>query len=140
MLAEILYNIEGRPENDGKTTFSDVKEGQWYSKAIAWAEKNKIVSGYNNELFGLGKNITREQMAAILYRYSKYKNYDTTVTLAEGGFEDFADVSDYAKEAVLWAKENGIITGFNNYLNPKGSALRSQAASIMARFAQKFIK
>jgi|GEM_PF-5524708 len=140
MLAAILYNIEGQPENEGKTSFEDVKENQWYTKAIAWAEKNGIMQGRENSIFGLGESVTREQMAAVLYRYSKYKNCETAVTVTNNTFNDSGSVSEYAKEAVAWAEQNGIMTGYDNNFNPQAETSRAQSASVMARFLQRCIK
>ena len=139
MIVTILHRMEGTPSVDDKT-FADVPAGQWYTNAISWASVNDIVSGYGNGMFGPNDPITREQMAAILYRYVQYKEYDHAATGDVSAFADFNQISDYAVEALDWATGEGLISGVgNNKLEPTGSATRAQAAMILMRFYERVI-
>lgn len=136
MIVTILHRMEGTPAATG-TAFTDVPAGQWYSDAVSWASANGIVGGYGNGLFGSNDPITREQMVAILNRYSMYKGYDTAAAGSITGFADAAQVISYAVEPMGWAIGNGLISGTgNNTLVPKGNATRAQAAMILMRFCQ----
>ena len=136
MIVTILHRMEGTPAANG-TDFTDVPAGQWYSNAVSWASANGIVSGYGNGLFGPSDPITREQMAAILNRYSTYKGYDAGTVGSITGFSDASQVSAYAVEPMGWAIGNGLISGVgNNTLAPKGNATRAQAATILNRFCE----
>ena len=136
MIVTILHRIEGTPAAVG-TAFTDVPAGQWYSDAVSWASANGIVGGYGNALFGPGDPITREQMAAILNRYSQHKGYDTNTSGSIAGFSDASQVSSYAVDPMGWAIGNGLISGVgNNTLAPKGNATRAQVATILMRFCK----
>lgn len=136
MIVTILHRMEGTPAANG-TAFTDVPSGQWYSNAVSWASANGIVGGYGNGLFGPSDPITREQMAAILNRYSTYKGYDAGTAGSIEGFSDASQVSSYAVEPMGWAIGNGLISGVgNNTLAPKGNATRAQAATILNRFCE----
>ena len=136
MIVTILHRMEGTPAATG-TAFTDVPTGQWYSDAVSWASANGIVGGYGNGLFGPSDPITREQMAAILNRYSTYKGYDTGTVGSITGFSDASQVSTYAAEPMGWAIGNGLIAGVgNNTLAPKGNATRAQVATILKRFCE----
>lgn len=136
MIVTILHRMEGTPAANG-TDFTDVSAGQWYSNAVSWASANGIVSGYGNGLFGPSDPITREQMAAILNRYSTYKGYDAGTVGSITGFSDASQVSAYAVEPMGWAIGNGLISGVgNNTLAPKGNATRAQVATILKRFCE----
>lgn len=136
MIVTILHRMEGTPAATG-TAFTDVPAGQWYSDAVSWASANGIVGGYGNGLFGPGDPITREQMAAILNRYSTHKGYDTGTAGSIAGFSDAAQVSSYAVEPMAWAVGNGLISGTgNNTLAPEGNATRAQVATILMRFCE----
>lgn len=136
MIVTILHRLEGTPTANG-TAFTDVPAGQWYSDAVSWASENVIVGGYGNGLFGPSDPITREQMAAILNRYSTYKGYDTGTVGSITGFSDASQVSSYAAEPMGWAIGNGLISGVgNNTLAPKGNATRAQVATILKRFCE----
>lgn len=136
MIVTILHRMEGTPAADG-TTFTDVPADQWYSNAVSWASANGIVGGYGNGKFGPGDPITREQMAAILNRYSTHKGYDVGTTGGIADFSDASQVSSYAVEPMGWAIGNGLISGVgNNTLAPKGNATRAQAATILMRFCK----
>ena len=137
MLAQILYNMAGKPSVDN-CIFADVPSGAWYYDAVTWAAANGIVGGYGNGLFGPNDPITREQLATMLYRYEQSQG---------GGFVndwafllDYPDrdnVSGYAYEALCWCTMNGIIAGMTDgTLNPQGAATRAQAAVMLMRFVQ----
>ena len=136
MIVTILHRMEGTPAANG-TAFTDVPAGQWYSDAVSWASANGIVGGYGNGLFGPSDSITREQMAAILNRYSTYKDYGSGTVSSITDFSDASKVSSYAVEPMGWAIGNGLISGVgNNTLAPKGNATRAQVATILMRFCK----
>jgi hypothetical protein len=124
-------------------TFSDVKAGQWYTDAVAWANANGIVTGMGGGLFGTDNNVTREQMATILYNYANYRGYDIAIT-ATAGIESFADapaVSGWAQTPMKWANGEKLITGRTaDTLAPGGGATRAEVATILQRFAQGVAK
>lgn len=135
MVVTILYRLEGEPTVTGDTPFTDLVAGQYYLDAVAWASANDIVNGVTSTTFAPNAPITREQMAAILYRYAQYKGMDTTDRGNLGSFADGNTVSPYAVEAMAWANAEGLINGVeNNRLNPTGQAPRSQVAAILHRF------
>jgi len=137
MIATMLYLMEKEPVVSGTNPFEDVADGQWYTKAITWAQQNKIVEGYNETTFGPNDNITREQMATILYRYAKYKGYDVSVGEDTNilSYEDALEVSEYALPAMQWACGAGLINGTSeSTLSPKTGAARAQVAVIIHRF------
>lgn len=137
MIVTILYRLEGSPAVTGGASFADVAAGQWYSDGVAWASANGIVTGYSNGSFGPDDTITREQMAAILYRYACYKGYDLSARTDLSGYTDASQVSAYATAPMTWAVGSGLITGTSGTtLSPAGSATRAQAAVILARFCQ----
>ena len=141
MLVTVLYRLAGEPAVNGDAGFTDVKSGDWYAKAVAWAKANNIISGVSAAEFAPDKDITREQMAAILYRYASYKSYSTAANGSIAGFNDNANVSAFAKDAVSWAVGEKLISGTgNNTLAPKGSATREQVATILQRFAENIAK
>ena len=141
MLVTVLYRLAGEPAVDGDSGFADIKSGDWYAKAVAWAKANNIVSGVSAAEFAPNKDITREQMAAILHRYAAYKSYSTAANGSIAGFNDNANVSAFAKDAVSWAVGEKLISGTgNNTLAPKGNATREQVAAILQRFAENIAK
>ena len=139
MIVTILHRLEGRPEPEGESTFTDVESGSWYEKAVTWAAENGIVNGYGEGIFGPSDSITREQLAAILYRYSNFKGIDTTVEAEEvlKNFTDAHEISSYALDPMKWAVDRGLINGMTTTtLAPTSTALRSQAAAIFHRFCE----
>lgn len=135
MVVTILYRLEGEPTVTGDTPFTDLQAGQYYLDAVAWAFQNDIVDGVSATTFAPNDPITREQMAAILYRYAQYKGMDTTDRGNLGSFADGNTVSLYAVEALAWANAEGLVNGVeSNRLNPTGQAPRSQVAAILHRF------
>ena len=137
MIVTILYRLEGEPSPTGVCPFQDVASGKYYEKAITWAAENGIVSGFSADTFGPDQNITREQMAAILYRYATYKKYDVSTAGDLSKFPDADKVSSYAVDAVKWANAAGLINGSNDgKLYPAGNATRAQVAAILTRFCK----
>ena len=138
MIVTILHRLEGTPAAEG-TAFSDVAAGAYYANAVAWASENGIVGGYGNGKFGPDDPITREQLAAILYRYAQYAGRDVSVGEDTNilSYTDFSDLSEWAIPAMQWACGAGLITGLGGgVLNPKGNATRAQAAAILMRFCE----
>lgn len=132
MLVTILYQMAGAPEVTGTCPFRDVAAGSYYEKAAIWAAENGLVSGYENGCFGPNDPVTREQLAAILYRYAQYRGLDVSQTGSIGGFADNSSVSGYARTAMAWANGAGLISGMgDNTLAPRGQATRGQAAVIL---------
>ena len=140
MLVTILWRLDGEPYVDYAITFDDVATGLWYTEAIRWAKAEDIVNGYDSKLFGTNDSVTREQMAAILYRYAQKKGYDVSVDENTNylSYNDFEKVSDYAKSAIMWAIEKGIIKGDGLNLMPESTASREQTAAILHRFCDKY--
>lgn len=139
MIVTILHRMEGKPSAAGET-FTDVAAGQYYADAVAWASANGIVSGYGNGKFGPNNTITREQFAAIVYRYANLKGYDTTARADLSKFSDAGDISDYAVDALAWANAVGLVNGTSDTtISPTGSATRAQAAAILSRFCKEVI-
>ena len=138
MIVTILYRMEGSPAVTGTSDFTDVASGKWFAKAVAWAAANGIVNGYGSGLFGPNDPVTREQLAAILYRYAVYGGM-TAVTLEEnlGGFADTAQLSAYAIQAMNWAVGQGLINGSGSNLVPKAQATRAQVAAIIHRYLER---
>lgn len=139
MLVTILWRLDGEPV-ESNNVFADVTSDTYYYDAVAWASKCGIVNGYSDTIFSPNDNITREQLASILYRYAKYKRYDISKTSELSEYTDKNKISDYAVSAMQWANANGIITGTSdNTLSPQGNALRCQIAAILKRFCEKII-
>lgn len=140
MLVQVLYNLEGKPEAEA-VAFTDVAADAWYADAVAWAAGNKIVNGVEVDEFAPDEDITREQMAAILYRYAQYKGYDVSASNDLSAYTDAAQISDYAVPAMQWVNAEGLITGSTDTtLSPMDSALRAEAATILMRFAENIAK
>ncbi|MFR8711145.1 MAG: S-layer homology domain-containing protein [Anaerotignum lactatifermentans] len=142
MLAVVLYNVEGQPESTGVNPFTDVKADIWYTDAILWANENGIVAGYDNGAYGVGDLITREQFATILYRYAQFKGYDTTQGgMAVREFSDYENISDYARPAMAWAVNAGIMGGMDDgTLMPQGKATRAEAATMLMNFCENMVE
>lgn len=143
-IAVIFYRMEGSPAVEGENSFTDVVRGSgtaWFYDAVTWAQKNGIMGGYSNSSFAPNDPITREQLAAIFYRYAQYKGYDTT----QGGmaireFDDYESISDYAMGAMAWAVNTGLVKGDSNLLYPKGTATCAEIAALFHRFAENGMK
>ena len=136
MIVTILYSLEGKPEVEDNN-FSDIKGTEYYTKPVNWAADEGIVSGYGDNVFGPNDPITREQMTAILYKYAKYKGYDSELSGSVDSFKDKVDISQYAVDGMKWAVGHNIVSGTgNNYLEPKGTATRAQVAVMLKAFIE----
>lgn len=140
MLVTVLYRLEGQPTVSGRSGFSDVKLNSYYEDAVTWAADNGIVNGTGATTFSPNANVTREQMAAILYRYAQYKQYGTTASAGLNGFSDAAKVSTYAKAPLSWAVAEKLVNGSEGKLLPTGNAIRAQVAAILHRFVENVAK
>ena len=139
MMATILWRMEGSPVPKGKNSFTDVEAGKWYADAITWTAENGIFAGYGKDKFGPDDPITREQLAAIFYRYADYKGYDLTVKGNLDKFKDADKITDYAKTAMQWAVGSGLMKGKSgNLLDPQGTATRAEIAAMLHRFIEKY--
>lgn len=136
MIVTILYRMEGQPSVSRDCPFTDVASGSYYERAITWAAANGIVTGHSGTIFAPDASITREQLAAILYRYAVYKGLDVSVGENTNilSYEDFASLSEYAIPAMQWACGAGVLYGFGGSLLPDAPANRLQAAAILHRF------
>lgn len=140
MLVTILYRLEGSPEAE-TSSFTDVAEGSWYTDAVAWASANGIVTGYEDNSFRPTKAVTREEMAAILYRYAQYKSYDVSAKADLSAYTDADNIQSYAVEAMQWANAKELITGVTTTtLIPGGDSNRAVAATILMRFCENVVK
>ena len=134
-LVTILYRLAGQPAVSGDLPFPDVESGTWYTDAVAWAAQNGIVNGVSDTEFVPGDDITREQLAAILYRYAACQGYDVSQRADLSGFGDASSISGYAQEALSWAHAQGLVLGFEDgSLRPQGTASRAQIAAVLMRF------
>ena len=138
MIAQVLYNLEERPEAPGAAGFPDVAADAWYADAVNWAAARGIVKGYDTGAFGPEDSVTREQLAAILYRYAQAKGYDTTQGgMAVREFSDSASISDWAQEAMAWAVNAQVLSGKGNgVLDPQGTATRAEVAQMLMNFGE----
>ena len=138
MLVTVLWRAAGQPEAKTAASFQDVNAARYYAKAVAWAKENGVVAGTSDTTFSPNETVTREQMAAILYRYAKLNGVDVGKTADLNSFPDAGKVSNYAKEAMAWAVGNGVISGSleggKTYLDPKGDATRAQVAAVLMRY------
>ena len=136
----VLYRLDGQPAADWENPFWDVPASAWFHDAVTWAWENDITGGVSSTHFGAGNAVTREQLAAFLYRYAQDQGYDTSARADLSGYSDAGLVSSYATEALSWANATGLITGTTaTTLSPKGSATRAQVATILSRFCQDVI-
>lgn len=142
MIVTVLWRMEGKPTSSAKVSFSDVADGEYYAGAIAWAAEHKIVEGFSAESFKPEQDITREQLATILWRYAKYKGYDVSVSESTNilSYLDASSVSKYAVSAVQWTCGVGLFNGDNGKLMPQGNAERCQVAAILHRFCKSMVK
>ena len=142
MIVTILYRLEGSPEV-ANSTFTDVASTEYYAKAVAWGEANGIIKGYGEGIFGPNDIITREQLAAIMYRYSNYKKYDVSAGEDTNilSYNDISELSEYAVSSMQWACGESLVSGIgNNLLAPRGNATRAQVATILMRYCEKYMK
>ena len=137
MLVTILYRMAGEPAVTADNTFSDVTDGTWYTNAVIWASQNGIVNGVGQDRFAPNQDITREQMAAMLLRYSDYKDYDTAQRNDLSGYADANSISTWALAALQWANGEGLITGRKaDLLVPQGDTTRAETATILMRYLE----
>ena len=135
MLITVLYRMEGTPAVNGRSAFTDVQDGQWYTDAVVWATRKGVVNGYGDGRFGPNDPITREQMAAILFRYAGNKGYSVLTRADLTAYTDHTNISGYAMDALSWANANGLIRGrTETTLMPDGQATRAEVAAILHRF------
>ena len=140
MIAQVLHNFENNPETAADNLFDDVSDDAWYTDAVKWAAEQKIVEGDGSN-YAPNDNITREQLAAILYRYAGAKGYDVTASGDLSAFTDGDQTASWAQEAMEWAVASGIFQGNgNSILNPKGSATRAEIAQILMNFCKNVVK
>ena len=139
MLVTVLYRLEGEPTVTGRSSFTDVRSGAYYEKAVIWAAANGIVTGTDSTSFSPDAKVTREQLAAILYRYAQYRKLDTDASAKLNSFTDADSVSAYASEALGWAVSESLINGASGKLMPKGDATRAQVAAILHRFVKNVL-
>jgi len=137
MLVTILYRNEGEPAVNRSIPFADVDVSAYYANAVIWAQQNGIVKGISETEFAPNADITREQIATIIYRYAEYKGMET-VTLEENlHFDDASEISEYAVQAINWAVGTGLLKGrTDNTLNPRDNATRAEIATILKRFIE----
>ena len=141
MLVTVLYRLAGSPKAAENSGFADVAAGKYYADAVAWAAESGIVSGVSDGRFAPDSQVTREQLAAILYRYARDKRYDTDKTADLTGFADYEQISGYAAEALDWANAEGLVSGRSKTaLSPQGQATRAEVAAILHRFAENVAK
>ena len=139
--AVIMYRIAGSPEVEFDGRFPDVKAGDWFANAVIWANDNGVITGYtNSEMFGPADKITREQIAAILYRYAKAEGYNVEASDDLADFPDAEKVNAFAKDAMKWAVASGLIKGDGGKLNPQGNANRAEAATLIMRFCKAYVE
>ena len=139
MLVTVLWRLDGKTAASKPGAFVDVPANEWYTEAVAWAAESGIVNGMDATHFAPNDEVTREQIAAILFRYAERKGVDTTKRADLTAFPDAEKVSDYAKTALAWASAAALIKGTNEngkvYLAPTANATRAQVATIFARYA-----
>ena len=136
MIAQILYSLDEKHASSGSTAFTDILSGAWYADAVSWAAENGLMGGYGDGLFGPEDNITREQMAQILYNYALYMGYDVSARGDLSGYRDAASTSAWARTAMEWAVGSGLFYGYDGWLNPTGTATRAEVAQILMNFCQ----
>ncbi|MBQ2888249.1 MAG: S-layer homology domain-containing protein, partial [Firmicutes bacterium] len=137
MIATILYRLAGSPAVDGEASYTDIADGAWYADAIRWAEVNNVVSGYADGSFGPNDNITREQLASILYRYAAANGQSMNASADLSRFADADSVGEWARTALEWANAEGLITGkTGNVIDAKGNATRAEVATILMRYLE----
>ena len=142
MVVTVLWRLENSPVVNYAMSFKDVNEGAWYGEAVRWAAASGIVTGYDAETFGPNDSVTREQLAAILYRYAEYRDIDVSVGEDTNilSYEDALTISDYAVPAMQWACGAGLIQGADGRLMPRSDASRAQIAAILHRFCENCMK
>lgn len=143
MLVTVLWRLDGQPTPQASANFTDVASNAWYATAVAWASENGIVNGVGKGRFNPDGNVTREQIATILCRYAGTKGIETSASADLTAYPDYANVSDYALNALGWANEAGLINGIKSgstvYLRPQANATRAQVATILIRYVENIL-
>lgn len=140
MLVTVLYRLENTEEKEKTHYFTDVADDEWYSDAVAWAVKNVIVNGVSETEFAPNDSITREQMAAVLYRYAQYKEQDTSIGEDTNilSYTDAEEISEYAIPAIQWMVGAGLMKGeTESTVNPQNNSTRAQVATILMRYLEQ---
>lgn len=138
MVVKVLHRMEGEPSAEG-TGFTDVEDGVWYTEAILWAQENGIVEGYGDGTFHPHASMTREEMMAVIYRYSQYKGYDVSEAASLTVFTDSVKIQSYAEDAMAWAVSVGLIVGFEDgTIRPQADSNRAQLATVLMRFVPMY--
>lgn len=142
MLVTVLYRLDGERKGEAAASFTDVAQDAWYTDAVAWGAENKVVEGMGNDTFAPTANITREQLAAMVYRYAKTLGYGYEGEwTSQLDFNDTEKVSDWSLEAVNWLVDNGVLTGKpGQLLDPQGNATRAEVATVLERFVKLLAK
>jgi hypothetical protein len=144
MVVTVLYRMAGSPDITYTGAYSDVKAGKYYAKAVAWAAKNGIATGYSDGTFGAEKNISRQELAKMICQFAKLQGHETTETTDISGYVDYSKVSGYASKYMQWAVATNLISGKKKsgtyYLDPKGEATRAECAAILQRYEQYYEK
>ena len=140
MLVTMLHRLAGEP-GGGTASFTDVSAGIWYSDAVAWAASAELTGGYGDGRFGPTDAVTREQVAALLFRYAQLQKLELAADQSVPDFSDTASVSGWAKEAMDWAVRTGLLSGKNGgILDPLGTATRAEVVAILMRFSQSTVE
>lgn len=141
MMVTVLWRLEDRPEADSVSSFTDMERNSWYDAAVDWAAENGVVLGYSDEEFGPRDNVTREQMATLLYRYLKDLGFDVSATGDYSAYADGGEVSAWASEAMHWAIGSGMLIGRSDtILAPRGTATRAEVATMFKRLVTMMVK
>ena len=141
MMVTVLWRLEDRPEADSVSSFTDMERNSWYDAAVDWAAENGVVLGYSDEEFGPRDNVTREQMATLLYRYLKDLGFDVSATGDYSAYADGGEVSAWASEAMHWAIGSGMLIGRSDtILAPRGTATRAEVATMFKRLVTIMVK
>lgn len=139
MLVTVLWRLDGKPTSSIEHKFADVKAGSYYADAVAWASADGIVMGKNNQAFAPDDNVTREQIATILFRYAQQKNYDVSESADLSHYRDYDMISAYAKDCMSWADGANLLDGRTwTTMAPKDMATRAEVAAIFQRFSDKY--
>lgn len=137
MLVTVLFRMDNPEKAEAEAGFEDIPDGEWYTDAVNWAAAKGIVNGISDTEFAPNDNVTREQMAAIFYRYAQHKEYDTKNKADLSGFADSEEISEWAEDAVMWANAEGLINGTSETtISPMETATRAQVATILMRFCE----
>ena len=137
MMAQILFNMEGRPSTDHEPDYTDVYSGMWYTEAVRWASSEDIMEGYGGGLFGPDDEMTREQLVTIVYRYAGYKGVDVSELSDFTGYTDVNKIGGWALNGMRWAVGCGAVTGrTETTLNPQDTANRAEIATIIMRYCE----